>query len=606
MKNLRQYINTLCVALILSFISANASATAFFETGEVQVTTTLDNGGWVTVNLQKSYVNPVVIAGPVSHNNDNSLSTRISNVSGNSFDIGVQSPCESFNQYAGTTPPAADTCPSAPWTSETVQWIVIEQGTWVFPDGTKVEAYNHPTNTLRSKAGSGSARDVISFSHTYATRPAIIHSVSSFNEADWVTSSVWGPSTSRGSLPDATGFSLTLEGGEAENSHATEVIGWMAVEPVNGINNGNRYSAGVVSRTVDRHNDECQVINIGASYTSTPNIIAKHNTMAGGDGSWVRLCGTEIGLTSFFVHMDEDQVTDVDRTGIEEAVSWFAFENGSFGVLDFLTATKTVTDEDSDGIAGPGELLTYSVTITNQQDDFAQVNNPASTEPEYIDVLDTNISFDSVVSASSGSLTYNTTAGRLEWQGSVPASGTVTLQYRVRVNSDMSICALTTINNQGQLNMDPIDDAVVIGDVDNLNQIVEFTDDPSRDDGIDSDSDGATGDDDPTIISAGCLADISVTKDDASVNYSPGQVSNYTIVVSNSGPHTVNGMEVSDTLSSGLTIGGVISCSVTTGTGSCGAQSISGQNYSQTINLDKNSAVTIIIPVIYDTDPSSF
>ncbi|PXF62568.1 hypothetical protein DL796_09515 [Kangiella spongicola] len=606
MKNLGRYIYILCVTLILSVISVKASATAFFETGEAQVTTTLDNGGWVTVNLQKSYVNPVVIAGPVSHNNVNSLSARIRNVSGNSFEIGVQSPCESFNRYAGTTPPAANTCPVVPWVSESVQWIVIEQGTWVFPDGTKVEAYNHPTNTLRSKAGSGSARDVISFSHNYTTRPAIIHSVSSFNEADWVTSSVWGPSTNRNTLPDITGFSLTLEGGEAENSHATEVIGWMAIEPVSGLNNGNRYSAGVVDRIVDRHNDECQIINIGASYTSIPNVIAKHNTMAGGDGSWVRLCGTEIGLTNFFVHMDEDQVTDVDRTGIDEAVSWFAFENVSFGVLEFLTATKTVTDEDSDGIAGPGELLTYTVTITNQQDDFAQVNNPTSTEPEFIDVLDANVSFDSVVSASSGSLTYNSTAGRLEWQGSVPASGTVTLQYRARVNSDMSICALSSISNQGQLNMDPIDDASVIGDIDNLNQITELTDDPGRDDGVDSDSDGATDDDDATVISAGCLADISVTKDDSSVSYTPGQSSSYTIVVSNSGPHTVNGMQVSDSLPSGLTISGVISCSVTTGTGNCGAQSISGQNYNQTINLDKDSAITVIIPVIYDTDPSSF
>ncbi|MBV35660.1 MAG: hypothetical protein CMP47_09445 [Rickettsiales bacterium] len=606
MKNFGQYIYILCVTLILSFISAKASATAFFETGEAQVTTTLDNGGWVTVNLQKSYVNPVVIAGPVSHNNVNSLSARIRNVSGNSFEIGVQSPCESFNRYAGTTPPAANTCPVVPWVSESVQWIVIEQGTWVFPDGTKVEAYNHSTNTLRSKAGSGTARDVISFSHTYSASPAIIHSVSSFNEADWVTSSVWGPSTNRGTLPNTTGFSLTLEGGEAENSHATEVIGWMAIEPVSGLNNGNRYSAGVVGRTVDRHNDECQNINIGATYTAAPNVIAKHNTMAGGDGSWVRLCGTEIGLTNFFVHMDEDQVTDVDRTGIDEAVSWFAFENGSFGVLDFLTATKTVSDEDSDGVAGPGELLTYTVTITNQQDDFAQVNNPTSTEPEFIDVLDANVSFDSVVSASSGSLTYNSTAGRMEWQGSVPASGTVTLQYRVRVNSDMSICALSSIDNQGQLNMDPIDDASVIGDIDNLNQITEFTDDPSRDDGVDSDSDGATDDDDATVITAGCLADISVTKDDSSVSYTPGQSSSYTIVVSNSGPHTVNGMQVSDSLPSGLTISGAISCTVTTGTGTCGAQSITGQNYSQTLSLDKDSAITVIIPVIYDTDPSSF
>ncbi|RDX37297.1 DUF11 domain-containing protein [Kangiella sp. HD9-110m-PIT-SAG07] len=594
----------LCMVLLL--VTPLVSATAFFETGEAPVNTTINNGGWTTVNLQKNYINPVVIAGPVSHNNSNSLSSRVQNITSNSFQIGMQSPCESFNRYSGTTPPPANTCPSSAWESETIQWIVIEQGTWVFPDGTKIEAYNHVTNTLRSKAGNGNARDLINFSHSYTAAPAVIHNVSSFNEADWVTTSVWGPTTSRGTLPSTTSFSLALEGGEAENLHATETIGWMAIERTSGTNLGNTYAAGRVGRTVDRHNDECQNISNGATYSSTPNIIAKHNTIGGGDGAWVRLCGSEIGNSSFNVHMDEDQVTDVDRTGVDEAVAWFAFESGAFGLLEFLTADKTVTDEDSDGISGPGELLTYSVVITNQQDDFAQSNNAASTNPEFTDLLDGNVSFDSVISASSGSLTYNSSLNRIEWQGSVPASGTVNLQYRVLVNEDMAICSLSNISNQGQLNMDPIADAVESGDVDNLNYIVELTDDPSRNDGADSDGDSLTDDDDATVISADCLADIAVSKSDASANYQPDQSSTYTIVISNSGPHSVIGIQVADTLPNGLSFNGPVTCSITTGTGSCGGQSVSGQDYNQSINLSDDSEATITIPVLYSAEPTDY
>ena len=336
-----------------------------------------------------------------------------------------------------------------------------------------------------------------------------------------------------------------------------------------------------------------------------PNVISKHNTMDGGNGGWVRQCASS-NSSSFNVHVDEDQVRDVERTGIPEYVSWFAFESGSFGALEFLSATKTVTDEDSDGVGGPGELLTYAVTITNLQDDFAQVDNAASTNPEFTDDLDSNVTFDSVVSASSGSLTHNAGLNRMEWQGSVPASGAVSLQYRVRVNEDMTICSLSNISNQGQLNMDPVDDSIEAGDIDNLNQITELTDDPSRDDGVDSDGDTLTNDDDATVITAECLSDISVTKSDATANYAPGQNSSYTIVITNAGPHSVVGIQVADTLPSGLSFNGAVNCSITNGSGSCGAQSVSGQDYSQSITLSNDSEATIVIPVSYSEDPTDY
>lgn len=593
------------LSLFLMLCVPTAFAGAFFESGRTQLNTTVDSGGWVTVNLQKSYVNPVIIAGNITHNNDNSLSARVRNVTGTSFEIGMQSPCESYNRFNSTTPPPANTCPSSPWLSETVEWIVIEQGTWVFPDGTKVEAYLHETSTVRSNANAALGTD-INYSHTYTSAPAVLHTVNTFNDSRWIASSVWAPSANRQSPPTNTGFRIALEGAEAINTHGSESIGWLAIEPGSGTNLGNNYAAGITAGLdVDRHSDECQNITYGISFSGAPNVVSKHNTMNGINGAWVRDC-LNGNNASFNVHMDEDQVGDIERTGIPEYVAWLAFENGSFGVLEFLRAEKTVTDEDSDGVGGPGEFLTYAVTITNLQDDYGQPNNPTSTAPELTDTLDSNVSFDSVISASSGTLTYESGANRMEWQGAVPASSTVTLQYRVRVNEDMTICSLSNISNQGQLNMDPIDDAVELGDVDGLNQIIELTDDPTRDDGVDSDGDTLTGDDDSTIISADCLADISVTKDDGAGNYQPGQSSNYTIVITNSGPHSVVGIQVSDTLPTGLSFNGVVTCAITTGVGACGAQSVSGQDYTQTLDLGDDSTATLVIPVTHSSDPADF
>ena len=327
--------------------------------------------------------------------------------------------------------------------------------------------------------------------------------------------------------------------------------------------------------------------------------------MNGGDGAWVRQCAAN-NSSSFNVHMEEDQVRDTDRTGIPEMVSWFAFQQGAFGVLEFLNATKSATDEDGDGVVGPGELITYNVTINNLQADFAQADNGAGTEPEFIDNLNTNVDFESVVSASSGTLTYAAGTNRMEWQGAVPAASSVTLSYRVRVKNDAAVCSASDIDNQGQLNMDPIDDAVEAGDIDNLNQITEVSDDSSVDNGVDSDMDSLTDDDDPTLVTVSCRSNISVSKTDTVATYTPGGTATYTIVVTNAGPHNLIGATVVDNLPDGLTISGPVTCNITTGTGSCGTQSIVGNDISQIVNLDNGAEATLEVPVTYSTNPADY
>ncbi|WP_251359738.1 hypothetical protein [Kangiella sp. TOML190] len=600
------------IALLSLTFAQSIQAGAFFETGQATLTDTIDNGSWVTVTTQKTYINPVVIAGPISHNNDNSLSVRVRNAAGNSFQIGMQSPCESNDADPAPAPAPqtpAITCPSS-WSAETVSWLVVEKGTWVFPDGTKIEAYLHDTSIVRSGWNTQNNIANINYSHNYSVAPAVLHTVNSFNDSRWISSTVWSPSNSKSVPPSTAAFRLTLEGAEVAAVHALETIGWVAIERGSGTNNSQVYAAGRTGGLdVDRHSDECQNLSYGASFSTNPNLLAKHNTMSGGNGAWVRLCNAEIGTSSFNVHVDEDQVRDTERTGIPEYVSWFAFDSGAVGALEFLTATKTFTDADADNQVGPGELVTFNITITNLQDDFVQANNPSD---EFVDVLDANLVPEpSSLTASSG--TISASGQTVTWNGSVAASGTVTLSYQARVADNAAVCSLTNIANQAELRMDPIDNSIQTGDIDNLNNIVELSDDPAADDGADSDMDSLTNDDDLTLVPVACLSDIEVSKIDPNTNYIPGSNTSYTITITNNGPHNLIGANIVDNLPANVSSNGNWSCDPALPPGDNSASCITGSaagttqagsgNINLTVDIPSGKSLVITLPVSYSATP---
>lgn len=576
---------------------------AFFETGEVTLTDTIDNGGWVTVTTQKNYTSPVVIAGPITHNNDNSLSVRVRNASGNSFQVGMQSPCQSSGG-------GAVTCPSS-WANETVSWMVVERGTWIFPDGTKIEAYIHNTDTIRARfGGNSSAGDVISYSHSYSSAPVVLHTVNSANDSEWVATTAFAPTGNKRNPPNSSGFRLALEGSEVTTSHGAEDIGWVAIERASGTNNGNSYvAARTANRAVDRHNDECQALSYGTSFSGIPNLLAQHNSMDGGDGAWLRLCGAELQATQFNVHMEEDQVNDSDRTGLPEYAAWFAFQAGSVGALEFLTATKTYTD-GNDNLLGPGELVTFNIVITNLQDDFAQADNSAN---EFVDTLNSNFVIESgTLTASSG--TISTSGQDILWDGTVPASGVVNLSYQARIADNATVCTLASTPNQAQLNMDPIDDSIQAGDIDNANSAIELSDDPAEDDGNDTDLDGLTNDDDPTLVDISCRSDVLIEKNDgANTNYTPGESTTYTIVVTNNGPHNLIGAIINDALPANVSNNGNWTCDPSIAPGDNSASCISGNaagttasgtgDVNLTVDIPSGKSLVISLPVTYATTP---
>jgi len=422
------------------------------------------------------------------------------------------------------------------------------------------------------------------------------HSVMSNNDSDFIYS-LATEDTSVGNPPAPTAadndFALQLEGMEFTATHAAEDIGWIAMLPVSGTNAGSNYVAGRTGETIDRHEDGCYSTGVAPDTIS----ISQPLTMNGGNGAGVRVCDTGPAGT-FNVHMDEDQVNDAERTGIPEVVNYFTYD-GDFGALDFITATLTVVDENG-GTVLPGDFLTYSVNITNQLDDFAQANN-AGNELEI--PLDSNVTFNSVTSAPSGTLVHN--SGTMEWNGAIPASGSILLLYRVQVNDD--VCgAGGTISSQGTLFMD--------ANGDGGNDIEEVTDDPSVDIGGDTDWDVLTNDDDPTEIEIDCTADLQIRKDDSSLTYSPGGTATYTIQVHNAGPARVTGARIEDTLPDGVTVNGSWDCEPEDppNTASCISGSPAGTtatgtgNINQLVDIPANTFLTFTVPVQFSTNMGDY
>ncbi|RLJ08084.1 MAG: hypothetical protein DRP13_02855, partial [Candidatus Aenigmatarchaeota archaeon] len=105
------------------------------ETGTFTLTNTMENGYWETIQLNHCYENPIVIAGPLLHNNDESLIIRVSNITSCNFTLTMQWANQTVNSQSYTPSP------------EPGYYLVVEEGIWELEDGSKIEARYTETNS---------------------------------------------------------------------------------------------------------------------------------------------------------------------------------------------------------------------------------------------------------------------------------------------------------------------------------------------------------------------------------------------------------------------------------------------------------------------------
>jgi Ca2+-binding RTX toxin-like protein len=261
--------------------------TAVLETG----TTTLTHEAQ-TVALSRDYVNPVALAWVATENGADPVTVRLSQVSGDALTMHLQEP----NHLDGTHFP------------ETVNWMVVEAGTWRLGDGTLIEA-----GTLATDKLSPQGFEQVTFEGAFDARPVVLSQVQTANGGDFVVTRQTGA--------DADGFRVTMQEEEALNGgrHRVETLGWVAVEAGAGSADGFDWVAGRAGGVDDGRS----VLDLSAELPGGAHAIAALSSFAGSDTAWARGDGGTGGRINLSV--EEERSLDAETGHVDETVDYFAF-----------------------------------------------------------------------------------------------------------------------------------------------------------------------------------------------------------------------------------------------------------------------------------------
>ena len=336
--------------------AAGAAVSVIGQTNIGEVGQLTVDGSVQTVTLNQTYTNAVVIAmveqatNPTPNDDPNAANARVFNVTGNSFDIQLQSP--------------ASGSPGFP-IAETVNYIVLEAGTYQLANGARLEA-----GTI---AATATGNNNIAFTGgQFSTTPVALTQVMSNTDSSYVNSR-------HQANVSETGVDIFLEPAQGAPAHASgETIGFVAIEQSFGTIGSLLYEVGVTGNIADADGGAVTFIN---TYTTAPLFVGSQQTINGSDASGTRF---RYNGTGVIVESDEDRVFDTETGHAAEAIGFFAFEattgflqgvavGGTTGGFTYnpgslfqnLGENDTATDTFEYTITdGMGETDTATVTVT--------------------------------------------------------------------------------------------------------------------------------------------------------------------------------------------------------------------------------------------------
>lgn len=245
-----------------------------------------------TIQLDHSYINPVVFALPLSYNGGDPAIARITDIQDDSFSVYVQEAEYKDGKH----------------TDESVSYLVLEAGSWELEDGTLLEV-----GVLGTKANIATSWKNINFDSDFDTTPAILSQIQTQNGEQFVRT--------RQNSASVDGFALAMEEEEKykRSGHAGEKIGWLAIESGSGSWNGLEYQAGQTGRIVDH---DWETISFEQSFDQAPNLFASVSSYKGGDP--VGLRHLSLGASEVQLRVEEDQSFDSEILHTKESVDFLA------------------------------------------------------------------------------------------------------------------------------------------------------------------------------------------------------------------------------------------------------------------------------------------
>lgn len=246
---------------------------------------------WTKVELQKSFVQPIVIVKPLSLNDDDPAVVRIRNVDSNGFEVRIQE-WDYLDGIHG---------------EETVSYIVMEQGSYTLEDGTLVEAGSFETDNTSSS-------EVVSLNKAFTAEPVVIAAVTSFNEEDAVTGRIRGITTN--------GFEYRMQEQELNSQvHATETISYIAWEPSSGDVEGLTFE---VKKTANSIRHKPYAIPFDQDFMNIPVFFADMQTTDGRDTANLRWQDKD--FYGVDVNISEEQSRDKEINHTTEVLGYMVFD----------------------------------------------------------------------------------------------------------------------------------------------------------------------------------------------------------------------------------------------------------------------------------------
>ena len=191
--------------------------------------------------------------------------------------------------------------------------MVLESGSHTLEDGTVVVAGNSNVTHLWSNISLGS---------NFSSTPVVVSQTITENGIDAIMT--------RHQNVTAGSFDLRMqEDQRANQTHTTETVSWIAVEPAVGTSNGSLYEAGNTGVAVTHNNFN---LSFASGFAAPPVFLASMQTFNGPDPAYVRY--NSLSASDAVIYLDEEQSRDGETNHIAEDVGYFALESGAiFGLL---------------------------------------------------------------------------------------------------------------------------------------------------------------------------------------------------------------------------------------------------------------------------------
>jgi len=261
--------------------------------GESGVETVIQTNAstWHTVTFSAAILNPVVKMSNMTNNDGDFYVVRVRDVTENGFEYQI----DEFDYLDGSRVLAED-----------VSWIAISEGTHTLENGSIIQA---GTTTATNEA-----ETVVAFNSAFGTAPVVMTQVMSDNDSAAVGT--------RNRNRTASNFRVQmLEEENADGIHATEEIGWIAID-----NGGSVGSGFLVGETGNSVTHVVTTVTFPTAFDNTPVVLHDQQTRDGGDTSYSQADGVTTGDARFFV--GEEQSRDAEVTHTTEVIGYYALNEG--------------------------------------------------------------------------------------------------------------------------------------------------------------------------------------------------------------------------------------------------------------------------------------